>query len=532
MNDPKSSSENVKVNEEPQEKANGVSNLFQSLWHDFRGFFKWSNLRRGFMQIGWGIVSIILALLVAALIMLATGYNPVVAFQTLVFGALSQPDLIFWYATPLIFTGLAVAIAFQAGLFNIGAEGQLYMGSMAATVVGFMILLPPVIHPISALFIGALVGGLWALIPGLLKAYRGAHEVVTTMMMTYIAVLLTQWLAAGPLQEPGQVQPQAQTPRIFPTAYLSKLLGSNFLNFGFIIGILTVIAVWILLKNTVLGYEMRAVGKNQSAAQVAGINPKKMIVISLFLSGVLAGLAGAVEILGYYHRFRDAWSAGLGFDGITVAVLGANNPIGVFFAAIFFGFLRAGSIPMQTLGGVPAEMVSVIQGLVVIFVAAPNIVKWLAKKGVGWAKWLVKDPLNALPLFLGSIMALIGSIISLAIGAGMFGELVRADLIGDIFALILIDPFFAMFIGIASGSIIIGIISLFGFYRLLIAKRSAALALLPTSIAWIIIGYVTMVLLAGSLFIPLSVLGVLGLVFAIWSLLLLYRKDVTFGGED
>ena len=505
-----------------------TADFFKGLYVQFIGFFRWTNLRRGLIQIGWAVMSIILAILATSLIMLATGYSPLIAFQTLILGALNRSDLIFWYATPLIFTGLAVALAFQAGLFNIGAEGQLYMGSMAAAVVGFMLLLPPVIHPLLALLVGFIVGGLWALIPGLLKAYRGAHEVVTTMMMTFIAILLTQWLAAGPLQEPGQVQPQAQTPLIFPTAELAKLFGSNFLNFGFIIGIFAVIGVWILLRNTVLGYEMRAVGKNESAAQAAGINPKKMIVISLFISGCLAGLAGAVEILGYYHRFRDAWSAGLGFDGITVAVLGANNPIGVLLGAIFFGFLRAGAIPMQTLGGVPAEMVDVIQGLVVLFVAAPKIVMWLAKKGIGWAKWLVDDPMDAVPIFIGAIIALIGSISSLIVGASMTGGLVQAELIGDIFTLILTDPFFAMYVAISTIAVIIGVISLFTFYGLMTTKRWSPITLLPSAILWIVIGYVTMVMLGGTMLIPFSVMGVLGIVFAIWSFFLIYRQGVTF----
>lgn len=528
MSEPDRKQDSAPESEEPETNGEGLDVLFRSFYYQLLGFFRWSNLRRGLIQIGWAIMSIILALLVAALMMLATGYNPVIAFRTLIEGAAARTDLIFWYSTPLIFTGLSVALAFQAGLFNIGAEGQLYMGSMAATVVGFMILLPPVVHPLLALLFGTIVGGLWALIPGLLKAYRGAHEVVTTMMMTYIALLFTQWLAAGPLQEPGQIQPQAQTPLIFPTAEIPKLLGSNFLNLGFLLGILTVIVIWILLKNTVLGYEMRAVGKNEPAAQAAGINPKKMIVISLFLSGCLAGLAGAVEILGYYHRFRDAWSAGLGFDGITVAVLGANSPLGVFFGAIFFGFLRAGSIPMQTVGGVPAEMVDVIQGLVVLFVAAPKIVKWLADKGFGWAKWLVKNPVKAVPVFLGSVMALIGSLLSLAIGASMLGALVQADLIGDLFTLIFTDPVFAMYVGTASLALIVGIISLLIFYGLLVTQRWAALTLLPISICWIVIGYVTMIMLGGTLLIPLSVLGVLGLIFAIWDFLLIYRYGFSY----
>jgi hypothetical protein len=273
---------------------------------------------------------------------------------------------------------------------------------------------------------------------------------------------------------------------------------------------------------------MRAVGKSESAARAAGINPKKMIVISLFLSGCLAGLAGAVEILGYHHRFRDNWSAGLGFDGITVAVLGANNPIGVFFAAIFFGFLRAGGIYMETYGGVPAEMIDVIQGLVVLFVAAPKIVQWLAKKGIGWAKWIVKEPIKTVPIFLGAIMALIGGIAILAVGAGMMGTLVQAGLIGDIFNLIMTDPFIATYVGILTITVIFGLITLAAFYGMMLTHRWSPIVLIPASIVWIAVGYVTFVLYGGTLLIPLVVLGVLGMVFAIWSFLLIYRQGVTY----
>ena len=520
----------MKVNSS-QTKESSMRKFLDSMLEQLIGFFQWSSLRRSLIQVGWAIISIILALLVTSLIMLATGYSPFIAYFTLIFGALGQPDLILWYTTPLILTGLSVAIAFKAGLFNIGAEGQLYMGSMAATVVGFMLILPVVLHPITAFVIGALIGGLWALVPALLKAYRGAHEVVTTMMMTYVATLFTTWLAAGPLRDPSLIQPQPQTPAIWLSAELPKIFGSAYLNWGFIIGILCVIGVWILLKNTVLGYEMRAVGFNEAAAEAAGINPKKMVVISLFLSGCLAGLAGAVEILGYYHRFLSGWSAGLGFDGITVAVLGANNPMGVLLGALFFGFLRAGGIPMQTVGRVPAEMIGVIQGLVVLFVAAPKIVEWLARKEISWANWLMKEPMKALPIFLGSVFALIGGMVTLAVGAGMLGTLMVEGLIGDISTLIFTDPFIALFVVTAIVAILFGTAAIFIFYGLLKVEKWAVWALIPSSIVWIILGIVNTVFLGGSLLIPMLVLGVLGLIFAIWSYLLIMRQGVTYGGD-
>jgi simple sugar transport system permease protein len=522
----------AEMGESPQKTTDdSMSTFLGSMWEQILGFFKWPNLRRSLIQVGWAIMSIILALLVTSLIMLATGYNPIVAYSSLIGGALLQPDLILWYATPLILTGLSVALAFKAGLFNIGAEGQLYMGSMAAAVVGFMFILPIFIHPLIALLFGAVVGGLWALVPGLLKAYRGAHEVVTTMMMTYIALLFTTWLAAGPLRDPTLIQPQPQTPVIWPSAELFKLFGSSYVSFGFIVGILCVIGIWILLKNTVLGYEMRAVGINEAAAEAAGINPKKMIVISLFFSGCLAGLAGAVEILGYYHRFYSGWSQGLGFDGITVAVLGANSPMGVLLAALFFGFLRAGAIPMQVVGRVPAEMVGVIQGLVVLFVAAPKIVEWLARKEISWAQWIRKDPMKSLPIFLSSVFGLIGGMIILALGASMFGTLMVFDLIPDLPTLILTDPYMALFMVTLTLAIIFGVIGLFVFYGLLKVEKRALWAFIPLSIVSILLGVVNTVYFGGTLLIPLLVLGILGLVFAVWSYRLIVRQGVTYGGE-
>ncbi len=352
------------------------------------------------------------------------------------------------------------------------------------------------------------------------------------MMMTYVAILFTQWLAAGPLREPGQVQPQAQTPLIWASAELPKLFFSNFLHFGFIIGILCVIGVWILLKNTVLGYEMRAVGKNPYAAEAAGINPKHMIVIALFFSGCLAGLAGSVEILGYYHRFRDAWSSGLGFDGITVAVLGANSPMGSFLAALFFGFLRAGGTTMQTVGRVPAEMISVIQGLVVLFVAAPKIVTWLAKKNVSWAIWIQDKPRKTIPIFLAAIFALIGSLAGLGIGATGVGSMIQNNIIRpEIFLLFWEQLWFKVFFVVSIISIIFGIIGLMVFYGTLVFKKWAIFGLLPISICWIIIGVVNTIFLGGTLLLPMVTLGVVSLVLMVWSYMLVYKQGVTFGGD-
>ncbi|MGV9168553.1 MAG: ABC transporter permease [Promethearchaeia archaeon] len=353
--------------------------------------------------------SIILAMLIAALVMMMTGYNPLLAYLALIRGAIVQWAQVWFNATPLILTGLSVAFAFKCGLFNIGAEGQVYVGSLAATVTGYAISLPIVIHPIAALAVGAFVGGLWGFIPGLLRAYRGAHEVVTTMMLSYTAILLTHWLVAGPLLEPGN-QYILQTPLIKGTAELPFLSG-NFLSWAFIVALGAVLGVDILLNRTVIGYEMRAVGSNLEAAEYGGISAKAKMALSLGIAGALSGLAGAGQILGYHHRFIDGWSSGLGWDGITVAVIGANNPWGVLMGALFFGALNTGGRSMQRIAGVPSEMVTLIQGLIVVFVAAPRIMYWLADRGIEQAKWMKENPRIAMPHFISMAITLVTSLI-------------------------------------------------------------------------------------------------------------------------
>jgi simple sugar transport system permease protein len=487
-----------------KEQKNIEADLEEAVTEEEEGAFErifWRILT----ELGWALGSIILALLVSALIMIAIGSNPIQAYSALLEGSLQAPDNVFAWATPLILTGLSVAIAFQAGLFNIGAEGQLYIGSMMATIMGIFLTLPIIIHPFVCLAMGTIFGALWALIPGLLKAYRGTHEVVSTMMLSFVAILLTEFLVGGPLRDPNASFPE--TVQILPTAWLPKFF-SPLLHVGLFISFIAAIAVYIFLNRTVLGFEMRAVGKNPFAAEAAGINSKKHIVLALLLSGALAGLAGAGEILGRYRLFIIGWSGGIGFDGITVAVLGLNNPFGVIFGALFFGFLRAGAVTMQTLAGVPVEMILIIQGLVVLFIAAPRIIKWLARQNLAYAKWLVNKPTHALPLFLTAIIALIGIFIGLGVG---FAN-IRSDLV-----------FTAQMIAI--GSLALG-----AFVVILMRRKEGFIAALVASIAWIIMAGLTVIFQKGTLVIPLTVLGVIGILLSLASSVLTYRKGIQIGG--
>lgn len=370
----------------------------------------------------WAVGCIILALLASAIIMVAAGYDAAGAFYNLLLGAVLRPDRILFLATPLILTGLSVALAFKCGLFNIGAEGQLLMGAIAATVVGYMIALPIIIHPLLCLLVGTAVGILYGIVPGLLKAYRGAHEVVTTMMLSYAAELFTQWLVTYPLKNQGEYAWISQTPLIDTTARLPNIWGPD-LHYGLFIAIAAVVFVDFLINRTVLGYELRAVGQNEKAAEYGGINVKKNMALALGISGGLAGLAGSEEMLGTYYRFTDGWSPGLGWDGITVAVLGRNNPWGCLAAAIFFGALKAGGNRMHLITHVPIEMVSVIQGLIVLFVAAPQIIDWLAHHGVHHASRMKEEPAQAVPEF---VLAAVG-LVAFIVGFGLVTSMASTD---------------------------------------------------------------------------------------------------------
>lgn len=279
-------------------------------------------------------------------------------------------------ATPYIFAGLAVALGFRCGLFNIGAEGQFFIGALASAWVGYSLLgVPWYLHLPLALLAGAIGGALWAAIPGYLKAATGAHEVVNTIMMNWIAFRLSDWLLNGPMKAAGYrpvtpvIEKSAELPRLFPEPLR--------FNVGFFLALAVAALLYWLLFKTTLGFEIRAVGANPDAARYAGMNIKRNLVLAMVLSGALAGLAGATQVLGVDHWVGQGFSAGYGFDSIALALLGKSHPFGVVLAALLFGFLRSGATRMQSLAGIPIDIISVIQGLVIVFVAAPAIIRAL-----------------------------------------------------------------------------------------------------------------------------------------------------------
>jgi len=279
-------------------------------------------------------------------------------------------------STPYIFAGLAVALGFKCGLFNIGAEGQLFIGAICSVWVGYTVTgLPIYLHLPLALLAGALGAGIWGAIPGLLKAKTGAHEVINTIMMNYIAYRLSDWLLHGPMMRPGF---NPISPSILPTAYLPKFFEDPIrFHAGFVLALMMAVLVWWFLFKTTLGFEIRTVGENPDAAKYAGMNTTKNFVLAMGLSGALAGLAGANEVLGLNHNLASAFSSGYGFDSIALALLGKSHPAGVVLAALLFGFLRSGATGMQSYAGIPIDIISIIQALVIIFVAAPAIIRSL-----------------------------------------------------------------------------------------------------------------------------------------------------------
>jgi ABC-type uncharacterized transport system permease subunit len=279
-------------------------------------------------------------------------------------------------STPYIFAGLAVALGFRGGLFNIGAEGQLFVGGLAAAYVGYAVDgLPWVVHLPLALVAGILAGGVWGAIPGFLKARTGAHEVINTIMMNYIAFRLTDHLLQGPMARPDGLP---ITPEIARSAYLPALFPRPMrLHFGFFLALGMAVVVYWFLWRTTRGLEIRMVGANPRAARYAGVRIATIITLTMALSGALAGLAGTSQVLGVDHRMVRAFSSGYGFDSIALALLGNSHPLGVVLASLLFGFLRGGAARMQSVAGVPVEIIRVIQGLVIVFVAAPAIIRGL-----------------------------------------------------------------------------------------------------------------------------------------------------------
>lgn len=332
------------------------------------------------------VLAVFTALVVGAGVIAAAGASPWDAYTGLFQGAFGSAralsETAVW-ATPYIFAGLAVSLAFHAGLFNIGAEGQIAVGALTAALFGYGLPrwlgsdLPAVVHLPMTLLAGVMGGGLWGALPGWLKARTGAHEVINTIMLNYIAINVVSFLLNGALKDPTPGNVIARTPLISASAELPTLLERYRVHWGFVLALLLAAGVAFLLRRTTLGYDLRAVGSNPDAAAAGGVPVVRTTVIAMALSGGLAGLAGAVEVTALNHRHELGFSAGYGFDAIAVALLGRTHPVGVVLSGLLLGAMRNGATRMQFLTQIPVDVISVIQALILLFVAADVIVRKL-----------------------------------------------------------------------------------------------------------------------------------------------------------
>jgi ABC-type uncharacterized transport system permease subunit len=300
------------------------------------------------------------------------------AYHALLVGAVGGVDQIsesLTQATPLICGGLAVSLAFRTGLFNIGAQGQLIIGAMFAGWIGFTWHLPIGVHLLVAVVAGLVGGAIWGGVVGLLKARTGAHEVIVTIMLNYVALYLLQWaLTTRHFKRPGRDDPIS--PVVDPHAQYPQF-GDTRLHLGFLLALLAAVFVWWLLSRSTIGFELRAVGANPDASRTAGMSVGRAYVIAMVVAGALAGLAGTQQVLGTDLPLTDGVAASVGFDSITVALLGRGTPLGTVLAGLLFGALNAGGLQMQLQTQTPLTLTTVLQAVIVLFVAAPALVRWV-----------------------------------------------------------------------------------------------------------------------------------------------------------
>jgi simple sugar transport system permease protein len=331
-------------------------------------------------------LAILTAVVLGGIIIAFVGGDPFLAYRGLIEGSLGSTKALsetaVW-ATPFIFAGLAVALAFKGGLFNIGAEGQLAVGAVFSALIGYALPewlgfdLPTIIHLPLAILVGMLMGGLWAGIVGWLKAYTGGHEVINTIMMNYIALNTTSFLLNGVMKDRSPTNVIARTPLIADSARMPAIFDGLRVHWGFILALLVAFFIWWLLNKTTLGFEIRTVGLNPDAAQYAGINVKRTIILTMVFSGMLAGLAGSIEVTGLNYRHELGFSIGYGYDAIAIALLGKSHPLGIVLAAFLFAAMRNGATRMQFLTQMPVDLISMLQALILLFVAADAIIRYI-----------------------------------------------------------------------------------------------------------------------------------------------------------
>ncbi|MDE5716261.1 MAG: ABC transporter permease [Lachnospiraceae bacterium] len=334
---------------------------------------KWKNMS----ELGKSLAAIGIALVIGALFILISGESPIKAYGALLKGALGSPKSIantISKSIPLAFTGLAVALGSRCGMLNIGAEGQMHIGAMAAVLTSLSLsFLPAPVLMVVSVAAGILAGMLVGSIPGFFKTKLNTSEVIVAIMLNYICTLFTSWLVNGPVKAAGSA---AQTHVVPEGVWFRRLIPQTQLTGSLFLLLVIALALYIFLWKTSLGYQLRAVGSNASAAGTAGIRVHAYMVMAMILSGGLAALAGITEVFGKYHRYIEGFSPSFGFTGIAVAILGRNHPAGVLLTALLFGIMDMGALRMSRVTNVSTNMITVVQSLVILLVAAPELIKW------------------------------------------------------------------------------------------------------------------------------------------------------------
>lgn len=335
------------------------------------------------------LIAIVLGFVIGAIFLVVAGISPAAAYGKLIDGVFGKPKFMVWtlvYASPLIFTGMSVAFSLRTGVFNIGAEGQFVVGSLAACAIGILVDLPAVIHVPLCLAAAAAAGFIWSYLVGLLKVKRGIHEVLSYIMFNWIAFYLSNYAVnTAVLHKEGNGEATKDVldsaRLLFPQGIL-KALNCTGANWGFILAVAAAVLMWVIIEKTTLGYRLKAVGYNKEAAAFGGINADQSILTALGISGALAGIGGAVQILGMAGRISQfAGQEGYGFEGITVALIGGSSPLGCIFSGIFYGAMKYGGAKL-TMVGAPEEVIDIIMGCVIIFIAISSVFKGLLMKVV------------------------------------------------------------------------------------------------------------------------------------------------------
>ena len=332
------------------------------------------------------VIAIIIGFLIGAIFLVIAGISPAVAYSKLISSVFSKPKFLMYtlvYSAPIILTGLSVAFSFRTGVFNIGAEGQFVVGSIAATLVGILVKLPAVIHVPLCIIAAMAAGAFWSFLCGLMKVKRGSHEVISFIMFNWIAFYLSNFVVnlKDVKVEGGEASKNLEDSAriLFPPSWIDSIKCPD-ANWGIVIAVITAIVIWVIIEKTTLGYRLKAVGFNKHAADYAGIDANKSILTALCISGALSGLGGAVQIMGQSGRLvQFAGQEGYGFEGISVALIGSSNPLGCIFAGLFYGAMKFGGSKLNMVQ-VPSQIISIIMGCVIIFIAISHVFKYLFLK--------------------------------------------------------------------------------------------------------------------------------------------------------